>query len=204
VISICVPSLNGSMPNFGLPPCDFEVLTCKLSGVGAARDWLVKFSRGSFIVMLDDDISVNSGFWDWILKTERGQFCMVKVGCHLSSRVCAFHVYDYVVNSEGFDASIKYVFEDGVFAQSLIRHGCKLRVVPNRLFQHKEHVNRTGDKRLIPSWIEHSKMFVRYGNGVYPGLVGFFGLRSLLKEPHVFFVKVFGVMYWILKGEKTK
>lgn len=204
MISICVPSLTGKVPCFGVPPCDYEVLTCSLRGVGAAREWLVRFSQGCFIVMLDDDISVNSGFWDWIMKTERGQFCMAKVGCHLSSRVCAFYVYDYIVNSDGFDASIKYVFEDGVFARSLIRHGCQLRVVPNRLFQHREHVNRTGDNRLVQSWMEHSKMFVRYGEVVYPGFVGFFGVRSLLREPHVFFLKVFSVLYYVLKGEKSK
>jgi len=200
MISICTPSLKGSGVTQTLGGLEF--VSSNISGIGAARKDLVERSCGNLIIMLDEDIKTSLELFDFLRQINFGEFAMAYVDGHVSTRVFAIHRYDYN-NTSGFDSSIKYVFEDGAFYVDAIKHGLKFRVVPPNLFSHKDHVNRTGDKRKFASWWEHSRMLVKYKNYVYPGLIGFFGLRSILKQPHIFLVKTVGTIYWILRS-KTK
>jgi hypothetical protein len=196
MISICTPTLKHSSSCVGAG-C-FEYVYSNKFGVGAARKDLVERSGGNLIIMLDDDIIFSSKLLCFLSDIHFGEFAMAVVDGHVSTRVFAINRYDYDKTS-GFDSSIKYVFEDGAFFIDAINHGLKFKVVPSNLFSHKEHVNRTGDKRKFASWWEHSRMLVKYKNYVYPGLIGFFGLRSILKQPHIFLVKTVGTIYWILR-----
>ena len=199
MISVCIPTLNA--PNNLLFPTGemFEVIYSSVAGVGAARKDLMERSRGQLVIMIDDDITPSQQLIQQLTKLPVGYFAMAVVDGHVSTRVFAIHRCDYR-KTDGFDETIKYVFEDGAFYSEALSRGLKFYAVTPTLFAHKNHVNRCGDYRWLKSWFEHSKMLVKYKHTCYPGLVGFFGLRSVLKQPQVFFVKFFGVIYWIIKG----
>jgi len=197
MISICVPSLSGKASfNYGV---GYQVVTSSVIGVGAARRDLMEKSKGQLIIMMDDDVTPSQALIHRLVNLPVGYFAMALVDGHVSTRVFAIHRSDYN-RTRGFDASIKYVFEDGAFYNEALSRGLKFYAVSPTLFAHKNHVNRCGDRRWLKSWFEHSKMLVKYNHTCYPGLVGFFGLRSAFREPQVFFVKFFGVIYWIIKG----
>jgi len=202
VVSVCVPSLKNNVSESDFTfycPCPTEFLTSNLGGVGAARKHLASHCRGDLIVMFDDDVTVSPDLWSFILALPRGVFCMAIVDGHVSTRVFAIHREDYL-HTKGFDAEIKFTFEDGSFFVEALKDGLHFKVVPKNLFKHKDHVNRTGDNRRFACWFEHTKMLVKYKHFVYPGIVGFFGFRSLIREPHVFFIKIVGTLYWLIRG----
>ena len=199
MISICVPTLK-SASNVVQRVGVLEYVFSNKVGVGAARKDLVERSNGNFIIMLDDDIETSTELFKFLQGIRFGEFAMAVVNGHVSTRVFAINRVDYDLYTQGFDSSIKYVFEDGAFYVDAITHGLKFRAVPSNLFKHKNHANRTRDKRKFVSWWEHSRMLVKYKYHVYPGLIGFFGLRSVIKEPHVFLVKTVGTIYWIIRS----
>jgi glycosyltransferase involved in cell wall biosynthesis len=195
LVSVCTPTINSKLKEYHDDKT--ELLYSHKKGIGAAREDLMIRSQGDLIVMLDDDITVKVGLAEFLLSLKSGEFAMAKVGNHVSTRVFAIHRLDYHL-TDGFDSSIKYVFEDGAFYVDAINKGLKFREVPADLYSHREHVNRTGDSRKFASWWEHSKMLVKYKHYVYPGIVGFFGLRSAIKQPHILLVKTVGVIYWVI------
>lgn len=199
MISVCIPTLNAPASLLFYACDDFEVVYSNVAGVGAARRDLVEKSKGSLIIMLDDDVTPSPELIHQLVNLPVGYFTMAVVDNHISTRVFAIHRADYN-KTRGFDDSIKYVFEDGAFYNEALSKGLKFCAITPTLFTHKNHINRCGDNRWLKSWFEHSKMLVKYKHLCYPGLVGFFGLRSVVKQPHVFFVKFFGVIYWIIKG----
>lgn len=204
LVSVCTPTLRKEKEWHATFNDDgIEQLYSGVFGVGAARRELCSRAKGEVIVMLDDDVVLNSGVFGFLCSTPRGCFVMAHVDGHVSTRVFAIHREDYL-RTKGFDSEIRYVFEDGAFYVEAVKAGLKPLFLSANNYVHKPHVNRTGDCRRFKSWFEHGKMLVKYTHLVYPGLVGFFGFRSLLREPDVFLVKFFSVIYWLVRGVKNE
>jgi len=199
-VSVCTPSLQ-KRREFAVGQVEF--LYSNVAGVGAARRDLCSRAVGEVLVMLDDDIFISEALFSELVNVAEGTFIVARVGKHFSSRVFAIKKSDYN-KTPGFNPEIRFVFEDGDFVVNAVKCGLKCRVVPENRFIHLPHRNRTSDKRKYLSWFEHGKMLVKYTQAVYPGIVGFFGFRSLLREPDVFCVKFFSVIYHLMRGIKNE
>lgn len=199
-VSVCTPTLQKKN---GFVVGDTEFLYSSLSGVGAARRDLCSRASGEVLVMLDDDIFISEAIFSELVNVSEGTFIVARVGKHFSTRVFSIRKSDYD-KTPGFNAAIRFVFEDGDFVVNATKCGLKCKVISENKFIHLPHRNRTGDKRKYLSWFEHGKMLVKYTQAVYPGIVGFFGFRSLLREPDVFCVKFFSVIYHLMRGVKNE
>jgi glycosyltransferase involved in cell wall biosynthesis len=183
-----------------------ETIIVRNFGIGFARSIGASAAKGDLLVMLDSDLLVSPKLWTWLLKLKRGTFAMAKNSERrsYSSRVFAMHKDEYL-NVGGFDASLKYLWEDGEFALRASTLGFKVAVVPSSMYRHIDHQRRFQNKQFfIPFNWEYARLYVKFSRKIYPNLAfWFFDMINLKKRQFNFLptmVRLIGFFFWNLKS----
>jgi GT2 family glycosyltransferase len=192
-VSIVIPTgkpIVTTLDSLGSCPIPHQVITSTFNGVGKARHIGALKAKYPLLVMFDDDLTVSPLIWKTLLKLEDGEFMLTHVGEHLSTRIFAIHLKDYL-RVGGFNSEIKFIFEDGEFAYRAQQAGLKLNVLPLELVMHIEHRSRAhvGPFSLnLHFWAEWAKMYVKYGKHFERNLFAPFEVRHDYKVAFQWFV----------------
>ena len=196
---MAVLSLDGSHGalNCSLP---HELLIVRVRGWGLARCVALKRASCGFIVIVNGDVDVEAELWPVLLGCGRGEFFMTNYRGGACSRVFAGWVED--VARVGFDAGLKYIFEDGDFYVRALRAGLRCRVVPDGLFSHVEHrhdfIYNPRSSFLFD--IEYSRMMARYKFFVRRDLFNFFLQPWCLRRLPNMLLRVFATLFFVVRG----
>lgn len=197
--SLAVLSLDGShgVLNCSLP---HETWIVKVRGWGLARYLALGSARCSFVVMVNGDVDVKAELWPILLSCQRGEFFMTNYNGGACSRVFAGWAED--VARVGFDASLRFIFEDGDFYARALNKGFKFRVVPGNLFVHHEHRHDFifNPRTSFLFDIEYSKMMARYKFFVRRDLFNFFLQPWCLRRLPNMLLRVFATLFFIVRG----
>jgi len=139
MISIIITSMKDKILTLSSikVPTPYEIVISRKIGLGYARNWGARQAKGELLVFLDDDLILQDGFWDEVLKVKKGEFSMPYPVC---TRVLVIHKNDFW-KIGGFNEKIFVTHEDVDFYFNAIDKGLRFRVFPSNLFIHIEHPN---------------------------------------------------------------
>jgi glycosyltransferase involved in cell wall biosynthesis len=206
VVIISGKQENKTLHSLNCLPDGSQVIVSTKRGLGVARNFGALCCHHPLMVQFDDDLEVNSEFWNWLRNLQVGEFAMATVdGVNPATRVFAVHLSDFF-KVGGFNPEIKYIYEDWEFFRAAAKCGLRFKMVPQRLYIHVNHPNRNEGRNKFKIHWESARIWAKYP--VYSG--DFFGRKKPLFNAVNFFVKpiraldfrVFlvcfvGALYWV-------
>jgi len=128
--------LSKDIPNF-----DNVIVVKNVFGLGFAHNECFRRSNSDLVILVADDVVIDSRVWGVALSVKRGEFAMLDTGDFGISGVFSIHAKDFW-RVGGFDESLKYGNVDRDFFCRALLGGLKFKKIPLGLVKHVRHETR--------------------------------------------------------------
>ena len=143
-------------------PVPYELIISRKNGLSYARNWGARQAKAGLLVFFDDDLTLKPSIWTELMSLRQAEFKMLQGFYTPITRVFAIHTKDFW-NVGGFDESITFSGEDADFYLRAIDFSLKFSIVSDKHIIHKEHKQRTENRRLaFAAILEHGRLLHKY------------------------------------------
>jgi len=128
--------LSKDIPNF-----DNVIVVKNVFGLGVAHNECFRKSNSDLVILVADDVVIDSKVWSFALDVKRGEFAMLDTGDFGITGVFSIYRKDFW-GLGGFDESLKYGNVDREFFCRAMLSGLKFKKIPLSLVKHIRHETR--------------------------------------------------------------
>ena len=146
-ISVVIPSVKKRVftLEFNAELERFNVKVVRgVKGLAKAFNECYRAADSEVIVLLADDIIIDSEVYNYFSQVKKGEFAMLDTGDFPINGVQVIHKDDFW-RVGGFDESLKYSSEDREFFSRAVLSGLKFKPIPLRLVKHIKHETRSSN-----------------------------------------------------------